>query len=420
MAIEPLMGWDSKHWRWKKMHRGKMYTISCRQLRQSATKMGSVVAANEWWRNKLAELNGLGSSEEARRNRLKNMLEQVLNMKIKTDEDMEYAKSWWSNKDAKIDGNYVMAFYGQDRASLSRRIEGEKEEDTLGYWQGEWNKLQDTKMNAGGAPGRYKTNKIYLRHFINFAGADKNVKIVNSKLVQEYYQYVVARKGWKGDTKRKIWIYFKSFAKYLYENEKIERVRNLKNPDFTFEQEDNEIDVWTAQECAQIVRAASGQPRLHILLCLNCGMTMKDISDLKPNEVDWHKGIISRKRSKMKKNKKALVVPYKLWDETFSLLKEHRGQGERVLTKVDGSTWHKNGSSDVRHLEAVFKFAGLKGSHIKLRRSASTLIGHKFGHDITEYFDAHVPDTITRKHYLQPDYNQLAIALDWLKVQILG
>ena len=64
---------------------------------------------------------------------------------------------------------------------------------------------------------------------------------------------------------------------------------------------------------------------------LNCGMTQRDISDLKDEEVDWNAGRIRRKRSKTANHDNVPVVEYLLWPRTFDLLKEYRSGGELVL-----------------------------------------------------------------------------------------
>src|SRR5262245_43686623 len=51
-----LMTWKPGDRRWRKMHRGVVYTVSCRQLRVAETKEASWRAANAWWQAKLAEV----------------------------------------------------------------------------------------------------------------------------------------------------------------------------------------------------------------------------------------------------------------------------------------------------------------------------------------------------------------------------
>ncbi len=68
---------------------------------------------------------------------------------------------------------------------------------------------------------------------------------------------------------------------------------------------------------------------------LNCEMYQGDLSDLKPSEVDWTNGTITRKRSKEKNQENAPVVTYKLWENTFALLKTYGSQqGDRVSTSI--------------------------------------------------------------------------------------
>ena len=44
--------------RWRKLHRGKVYVISCKELGAPPTKEGSYQAANAWGERKRAEIEG--------------------------------------------------------------------------------------------------------------------------------------------------------------------------------------------------------------------------------------------------------------------------------------------------------------------------------------------------------------------------
>src|SRR5262245_11409394 len=68
----------------------------------------------------------------------------------------------------------------------------------------------------------------------------------------------------------------------------------------------------------------------------NCGMTQGDVSDLLDTEVDWAAGRIIRKRSKTADRENVPVVNYKLWPQTFKLLKKYRSGTERVLLTERG------------------------------------------------------------------------------------
>ena len=72
---------------------------------------------------------------------------------------------------------------------------------------------------------------------------------------------------------------------------------------------------------------------------LNCGMTQTDIADLEDEQVDWQKGIITRKRSKTGDRAKVPTVSYNLWPITFELLTKHRTGGPIVLLTHTGGRW---------------------------------------------------------------------------------
>ena len=58
MAIRAEMTWEAPKSRWRKMHHGKIYTVSCDLLGTPPTKEASYLAANAWWQSKRAEIDG--------------------------------------------------------------------------------------------------------------------------------------------------------------------------------------------------------------------------------------------------------------------------------------------------------------------------------------------------------------------------
>src|SRR5262249_3965070 len=53
------MNWIPSQRRWSRMHKGKRYYISPRQLGCPETKEDSIHAANRWWRKKVAEIDSV-------------------------------------------------------------------------------------------------------------------------------------------------------------------------------------------------------------------------------------------------------------------------------------------------------------------------------------------------------------------------
>jgi len=65
MPTVELMSWVTDQKRWLKWYKGKMYSRSTRQLGTDPTKEASRKAANEWWREKQAEIDvALGAASK--------------------------------------------------------------------------------------------------------------------------------------------------------------------------------------------------------------------------------------------------------------------------------------------------------------------------------------------------------------------
>src|SRR5579875_2203227 len=59
MGLKTDMTWEKAKFRWRKMYRGKVYTVSCEALGVPSTKEASYQAANAWWKEKKIELDGV-------------------------------------------------------------------------------------------------------------------------------------------------------------------------------------------------------------------------------------------------------------------------------------------------------------------------------------------------------------------------
>ena len=67
MPIPELMTWVPTQRRWTKMYRGRRFYVSARQLGAAETKEDSLHAANQWWRDKQAELDYAAAGPVRRR-----------------------------------------------------------------------------------------------------------------------------------------------------------------------------------------------------------------------------------------------------------------------------------------------------------------------------------------------------------------
>jgi len=164
---------------------------------------------------------------------------------------------------------------------------------------------------------------------------------------------------------------------------------------------------------------------LFVLLGLNCGMLAKDISDLKPEQVDLQAGIITRKRSKTANHPDCPTVTYKLWPTTLDLLKVHAARkGERLLIRDDGQCWVKEeGLGRVDYIAVAYRWvkkqSGADVSPKRPRTLAATLLGqHPQFKFYAQYYLGHSPRSIADKHYVKPNENEFFRALDWLGQQL--
>ena len=79
MPVEPLMQWKAESARWTKMYKGKTYYVSCKTLGVPPTKGGSIIQANEWWKAKQAETDGMlpPSSSEIITDQIRDILGRI-------------------------------------------------------------------------------------------------------------------------------------------------------------------------------------------------------------------------------------------------------------------------------------------------------------------------------------------------------
>jgi len=115
----------------------------------------------------------------------------------------------------------------------------------------------------------------------------------------------------------------KQFVRWAWGRGLIELPRNIESADLCFGgTQAKKIKVFKVDEVKALLAGATDATKLYLLLMLNCGMQQKDIADLLHDEIDLKKGLLIRKRSKTGDFETVPTVTYKLWGETFRLLKQ--------------------------------------------------------------------------------------------------
>ncbi|MDM4016685.1 tyrosine-type recombinase/integrase [Roseiconus lacunae] len=212
----------------------------------------------------------------------------------------------------------------------------------------------------------------------------------------------------------------KQFCRFAFSEGAIETLpRILASPRAVFKVSPKEIKTFSDKEVKEVLSEASGKTELYILLALNCGMTQVDVSDLKPSEVDFAKGTLTRKRSKTRKHENVPTVCYPLWKRTLDLLREHATEGpDRLLVNNAGNplvgpsrSYDSVGKAVAKLREDMKRKSPLT---FKLfRKTASTKLASEYP-DLVELFLGHAPKTVAERHYAKPSQDRFNEAVRWL------
>src|SRR5262249_54234124 len=154
--------------------------------------------------------------------------------------------------------------------------------------------------------------------------------------------------GWSVSYAKDVFAVARAFIRWAWEQGSCELPRNIKMK-AKFGSPLKAVTTWTVDEFKSTVTAAPARLKRAALLTPNCGMTQKNVADLRDDEVDWHAGSITRRRSKTATRENAPTVCYRLWPVTFALLKQHRSRKERVLLTKQGQPFVRT------HLNAAGK-----------------------------------------------------------------
>ena len=204
---------------------------------------------------------------------------------------------------------------------------------------------QQQQENNELSAGRVYAIGLHLNYFSDWLGKDTAVSEIDGTTLLKYQSRLLDNLKSKNLSKTTAQHYLKTvkaFMRWLWQVEAIPslpRVLDGKAGPLKIRANTPTAVVFTPEEVRKLLGAASDRTRLYILLMLNCGMTQKDISDLKCEEVNWGEGRIVRKRSKTSDHENVPVVNYLLWPETLRLLEQERtdeNQG-RVLHNANGS-----------------------------------------------------------------------------------
>lgn len=470
------LSWEGHpHYRWVKMYRRVRYRVTCEQLNlpnRAWTKELSYQAANDWWLKKRAEIDGQLTAEHPHAEKIAELqqklgyagrhglhdvatetarqIQQVSLLPADESPDLdpitsrrlETARLLGIAIPDDLDPHALAMIFGDgkvwgERFGQERFVPVDR---TIGGLADQWAALKATEAKSGIRSADGADNlRIALEHFKTFAGSASPVESITAETWHNWYVrcagLVAAQdndpdKGWSADYGSKVFGISRSFVRWLWEREVLPSLpRNLEAKQYRFQRPAKAIPTFTNDEVNVLLRTATGQHRLHLLLMLNTGMTQKDISDLRKDQIDLRARFIERRRSKTAKQKNTPLIRYPLWPETKRLLQEHLSEdpiyalltqkGRRWVRKElrEDNTLKKadNIATLFQHLRRKIKMTGA-GKSLKIFRktSATRLNGEPRYRDLRFWFLGHTARTVADRHYAAESQALLAEAIQWL------
>jgi integrase len=295
----------------------------------------------------------------------------------------------------------------------------------------------EQRANAGDmSQGNRYARQLHLHYFRDWLGRDTDVREIDGPSLVGYHAHLVEKVTageWTRTTARHYLVTVKAFVRWLWQMEKIAslpRVMDEKAKLLTISTPPSRIIVFTISEVSSLLKSASDRTKLYILLMLDCGMTQKDVADLRQSEMDWAGGRIIRKRSKTGDYETVPELNYLLWPETLRLLVQERApkSSDRALLNGGGNPiWNElitpegkyQKTDNVKNaFDRLRKQLGINKPLKSLKKtSASLLCDNEKYQGLQSIFLGHAPQSMSDRHYTQVPQRLLDQALCWLATQ---
>jgi len=421
--MSEFKGWNEKEKRWRKMFRGRRYSITASELGFTNRK-DSTPAARKWWEQVKA---GLIQPDGVNPNQA---VIDDLNQRIQTSKQLGFhdeieglkAKLDLVKRAPKLNKPQLDLIYGRlskievtptsvkaveishedaihnDRAKRIKLTPTEESAETL---KKIFLDQHDVKATIGSkSRGRYLNLKTGVKKFVDWFGETRSVRTITNHTVEDYYNVCLksVADGLSGDTAKSHFQTAQQFISYASFKTDSPKPNALYRQDWEFPTGRKEIQTFTTDELKILIANADPQMKAWILLHINCGFLATDLNDLEANEVDWENGRINRARTKTKKlySTKQGCTPIKinrkLWPSTLASLKAVGNRTGFVLRDGDKSLMveTKNSVRSIISEKFVDYIKKLKAAKLlpekfnkafdDLRKTGSDLIEHSEDH----------------------------------------
>lgn len=280
-------------------------------------------------------------------------------------------------------------------------------------------------------PGRVEAIRTHLEILLEYLGRSTPVHSINHTIVARFRDHLMERiraEQIKSSYAHDIFATFKQFVRWLANHtDKLEHLpKNLDDRSLVISVERSEVITLAKAEIHMLLKKATDRTQLYILLGLNAALTQQDIGDLLVSEVDWQKGVITRKRSKTHKHKNVPTVTYELWPETFRLLQEQRApRGNRVLLNKSGGIlkvegFKHDGKFDKKDairtaMRRLATATGVSFSVKSFKKTSASLLRRNVKYrGLESLFLDHAPTNVAERYYTVPPQELLNEAIAWL------
>lgn len=284
-------------------------------------------------------------------------------------------------------------------------------------------KIDDARSGNRSAGGVDNIRR-YLSELVKNFGQDATFDAITFDAWEKWQIFCQSHKTehWKS-----VYNNSKTFLAWCDQKDLVQLPKNFYNKiKFVFERP--EIKTYSDTEVVRILKAASGNLKLFLLLMLNTGMQSKDIGDLKKSEIDLKKGTIRRKRSKTKDKPNTPLVTYPLWRTTLTMLRKLINQSPDctlALTTKSGGRWNlrelredgtQKRSDNINTLwQNLESKIGQIGTLGRFKKSSATKIRNNSEYANCEImFLGHSERNMSGQHYAKITPERLAAAVKWL------
>ena len=285
------MTWEKARSRWRKMYKGKVYTVTPETLGVPATKDSSYQAANAWWEAKLNEF------ENQPNTRFDTYIRQLEEAKAAEEflpegYDPIIASIRSMAKDDTVTEEDVKPLvtvsssdlmFGVMLNKISKKPVTSKDL-TIGLWIDNFLALRMDEVNGKElSVSQFDVIRLCLDNFKKWVGDDSTILKINPELWVRWYRHLL---NWDISTeyKKKNLVNVRNFASWLVEQGLIPPFESLFARRYKFANDKKEVQPLAKNKVKEIIEKSKGRLRLALLLMVNTGMTQIDISNLRRAE----------------------------------------------------------------------------------------------------------------------------------------